>query len=60
MERLVGLLKKRALVEKEMAASAKKVEKAFRAANRELQVALERRLQEMNEGEMGDARGRLS
>jgi hypothetical protein len=49
VERLFELLKKRALIEREMLASAKRMEKAFQAASRELQVALEARLQDMNE-----------
>ena len=55
MEKLVGLLKKRALVEKEMMTSAKKLENAFRAAKRELQVALEARVQDANEGKVRGA-----
>lgn len=60
VEKLMGLLRKRALVEKEMMASAKKLENALRAANRELQVALEARVQDGDEGEVGDARKHVS
>lgn len=60
MEKLVGLLKKRALVEREMMASAKKLENALRAANRELQVALEARIKDAKEDEVGGARGNAS
>ncbi len=49
VERLFELLRKRSLIEREMLASAKRMEKAFQAASRELQVALEARLQDMNE-----------
>ena len=60
VEKLVGLLRKRGEVEKEMMSSAKKLENALRAANRELLVALEARVQDVNEGEVGDARKKVS
>jgi hypothetical protein len=60
MERLMGLLRKRALVEKEMIEIAKKMGIAFRAMNRELQVSLEARRQEANEGEMSEAKGSIT
>lgn len=52
----MDLLRKRALIEREMMEIAKRMEKALRAMNRELQVSLEARLQETDEGEMGEAR----
>lgn len=59
MEKLVELLRQRALVEKEMMASAKKLESALRAANRELQVALEARIQDADEDEGNGARKKV-
>lgn len=59
MEKLVELLRKRALVEKEMMASAKKLESALRAADRELQVALEARIQDADEDEVNGARKKV-
>lgn len=42
-----------------MMASAKKLENALRAANRELQVALEARAQDANEDDVSGARKRV-
>lgn len=59
-EKLMGLLRRRASVERKMMASAKKLESALGAANMELQVALEARIKDASGDMTYGARGRVS